>query len=47
MGVYVFKTDVLLKLLKYNYPSSNDFGSEIIPFAVKDYNVQVRYSFKH
>ncbi|KAM7514121.1 hypothetical protein LguiA_003704 [Lonicera macranthoides] len=40
MGVYVFKTDVLLKLLKYNYPSSNDFGSEIIPSAVKDYNVQ-------
>jgi glucose-1-phosphate adenylyltransferase len=40
MGVYVFKTDVLLKLLKENYPSSNDFGSEIIPSAVKDYNVQ-------
>lgn len=45
MGVYVFKTDVLLKLLKENYPSSNDFGSEIIPSAVKDYNVQVSISF--
>lgn len=40
MGVYVFKTDVLLKLLKDKYPSSNDFGSEIIPSAVRDYNVQ-------
>ncbi|XP_028765762.1 glucose-1-phosphate adenylyltransferase large subunit 1-like isoform X1 [Neltuma alba] len=40
MGVYVFKTDVLLDLLKYRYPSSNDFGSEIIPAAVKEHNVQ-------
>ncbi|KZV20176.1 hypothetical protein F511_01033 [Dorcoceras hygrometricum] len=40
MGVYVFKTDILLKLLKWNYPSCNDFGSEIIPSAVKDHNVQ-------
>lgn len=41
MGVYVFKTDVLLKLLTSKYPSCNDFGSEIIPSAVKDHNVQV------
>ncbi|CAA0843404.1 Glucose-1-phosphate adenylyltransferase large subunit 2- chloroplastic [Striga hermonthica] len=40
MGVYVFRTDVLLKLLKSTYPSCNDFGSEIIPSAVKDHNVQ-------
>ncbi|KAL8490458.1 hypothetical protein ACS0TY_025598 [Phlomoides rotata] len=40
MGVYVFKTEVLLKLLKRTYPSCNDFGSEIIPAAVKDHNVQ-------
>ncbi|KAI3975077.1 hypothetical protein MKX01_018745 [Papaver californicum] len=40
MGVYVFRTDVLLKLLKSRYPTSNDFGSEIIPSAVKDHNVQ-------
>ncbi|NP_001305598.1 glucose-1-phosphate adenylyltransferase large subunit 2, chloroplastic/amyloplastic [Solanum tuberosum] len=40
MGVYVFKTDVLLNLLKSAYPSCNDFGSEIIPSAVKDHNVQ-------
>lgn len=44
MGVYVFKTDVLLNLLKWRYPTSNDFGSEIIPAAVKEYNVQVRNS---
>lgn len=43
MGVYVFKTDVLLKLLTGSYPSCNDFGSEIIPSAVKDHNVQVRW----
>lgn len=42
MGVYVFRTDLLLKLLTWSYPSCNDFGSEIIPSAVKDYKVQVR-----
>ena len=41
MGVYVFRTDVLLKLLTRKYLSCNDFGSEIIPLAVKDHNVQV------
>ncbi|KAG8632390.1 glucose-1-phosphate adenylyltransferase large subunit 1 [Manihot esculenta] len=40
MGVYVFRTDVLLKLLTSSCPSCNDFGSEIIPSAVKDHNVQ-------
>ncbi|XP_047328425.1 glucose-1-phosphate adenylyltransferase large subunit, chloroplastic/amyloplastic-like [Impatiens glandulifera] len=40
MGVYVFKTEVLLKLLRWSYPSSNDFGSEIIPSAVEHHNVQ-------
>lgn len=45
MGVYVFKTDVLLKLLRWSYPNCNDFGSEIIPSAVRDHNVQVRWSF--
>ncbi|WCJ35211.1 Glucose-1-phosphate adenylyltransferase large subunit 1 [Euphorbia peplus] len=40
MGVYVFRTEVLLKLLRWSYPSSNDFGSEIIPSAVNDHNVQ-------
>ncbi|CAI0436079.1 unnamed protein product [Linum tenue] len=40
MGVYVFRTDVLLELLNTTYASCNDFGSEIIPSAVKDHNVQ-------
>lgn len=41
MGVYAFKTDVLLKLLRSSYPTANDFGSEIIPSVVKEHNVQV------
>nr|GEX78214.1 glucose-1-phosphate adenylyltransferase large subunit 1-like [Tanacetum cinerariifolium] len=30
------------ELLKWKYPSCNDFGSEIIPFAVAEHNVKVR-----
>nr|AAF66436.1 ADP-glucose pyrophosphorylase large subunit [Perilla frutescens] len=45
MGVYAFKTDVLLKLLRWRYPTSNDFGSEIIPSSVKEHNVQA-YIFR-
>ncbi|KAG6413405.1 hypothetical protein SASPL_126114 [Salvia splendens] len=45
MGVYAFKADVLLKLLRWRYPTSNDFGSEIIPSAVKEQNVQA-YVFR-
>lgn len=41
MGVYVFKRDILLKLLRWRYPTSNDFGSEILPAAVNEHNVQV------
>ncbi|PIA40750.1 hypothetical protein AQUCO_02400070v1 [Aquilegia coerulea] len=40
MGVYLFKTDVLLQLLRCQYPTANDFGSEIIPMAAEEYNVQ-------
>ena len=39
MGIYVFKRQVLLDLLK-NYASYTDFGKEIIPAASKDYNTQ-------
>ncbi len=39
MGIYVFKKDVLIDLLK-NSPDSTDFGKEIIPSSAKDYNVQ-------
>lgn len=44
MGIYVFKKDVLLKLLNENFPKANDFGGEIIPAAAKDMNV-VAYPF--
>lgn len=40
MGIYLFKTDVLLKLLRWQYPTANDFGSEILPLSLKDYNVK-------
>ncbi|GAA0145486.1 nucleotidyltransferase [Lithospermum erythrorhizon] len=45
MGVYAFKKDVLLKLLKWRFPTSNDFGSEIIPSSLKEQNVQA-YMFR-
>ncbi|MEM7770354.1 MAG: glucose-1-phosphate adenylyltransferase [Cyanobacteria bacterium P01_E01_bin.6] len=39
MGIYVFKRDVLINLLKRNLEQT-DFGKEIIPGAAKDYNIQ-------
>ncbi|TAE54300.1 MAG: glucose-1-phosphate adenylyltransferase [Nostocales cyanobacterium] len=39
MGIYVFKKDVLIKLLKESLEKT-DFGKEIIPDAAKNYNVQ-------
>jgi glucose-1-phosphate adenylyltransferase len=44
MGIYVFKKEVLEKLLKEN-PKQTDFGKEIIPAAAKDYQVQA-YLYK-
>lgn len=26
---------------RWHYPEANDFGSEVIPMATKDFNVQV------
>ncbi|KAK9666666.1 hypothetical protein RND81_14G202100 [Saponaria officinalis] len=43
MGVYVFKTDVFLKLLTQVYPTANDFGSEILPSSVKEQNIQAYF----
>lgn len=43
MGVYCFKTEALLDLLTQRYPTSNDFGSEVIPAAIRDHHVQVRF----
>ncbi|CEJ43135.1 glucose-1-phosphate adenylyltransferase [Umezakia ovalisporum] len=39
MGIYVFKKDVLMNLLKESLEST-DFGKEIIPHASKDHNIQ-------
>lgn len=39
MGIYVFKKDVLINLLKTNLEQT-DFGKEIIPGASKDHNIQ-------
>ncbi|KAJ3706046.1 hypothetical protein LUZ61_009751 [Rhynchospora tenuis] len=36
MGIYVFKKDILLNLLRCRFPMTNDFGSEIIPVAAKE-----------
>ncbi len=39
MGIYVFKAEVLLDLLK-QYPDQTDFGKEIIPPAAETHNIQ-------
>lgn len=39
MGIYVFRHDVMLKLLR-EAPHHTDFGKEILPAALQDYNVQ-------
>jgi len=44
MGIYVFKKQVLEKLLQENQEQT-DFGKEIIPASAKDYQVQA-YLFK-
>ena len=44
MGIYVFEKQVLLELLK-RAPDQKDFGKEILPAGLKDYNVQA-YLFK-
>jgi glucose-1-phosphate adenylyltransferase len=44
MGIYVFKRDILIKLLQDN-PQQTDFGKHIIPIAINQVNVQ-SYVFK-
>jgi glucose-1-phosphate adenylyltransferase len=39
MGIYVFKRETLIKLLRQSIDQT-DFGKEIIPNAAKDYNIQ-------
>ncbi|KAK1278451.1 hypothetical protein QJS04_geneDACA003378 [Acorus gramineus] len=40
MGVYIFKKDILLNLLRWRFPTANDFGSEIIPASAKEYFIK-------
>jgi len=37
MGIYMFKTDVLMEILQKN--NDDDFGGEVIPAAIKTHNV--------
>lgn len=38
MGIYIFKTQVLVDLLK-GYPEYDDFGHEVIPHAIQSHNL--------
>ncbi|KAG5560107.1 hypothetical protein RHGRI_003408 [Rhododendron griersonianum] len=40
MGVYVFKKEILLNILRWRFPTANDFGSEIIPASAKEYFIK-------
>lgn len=44
MGIYMFKTDVLIELLT-NFPDHDDFGSDVIPNAIRSMNV-MGYNFE-
>uniref|UniRef100_A0A7S0QTD3 glucose-1-phosphate adenylyltransferase n=1 Tax=Pyramimonas obovata TaxID=1411642 RepID=A0A7S0QTD3_9CHLO len=39
MGIYVFKKDLLLKLLREDMPLATDFGSEVLPEALESHNI--------
>ncbi|MBI5020510.1 MAG: glucose-1-phosphate adenylyltransferase [Ignavibacteriales bacterium] len=39
MGIYLFKNDVITKLLE-RYPQHTDFGKHLIPEAINDFKVQ-------
>ncbi len=39
MGIYIFNKQVLYKLLNETHPSATDFGKEIIPDSIENYNV--------
>lgn len=45
MGIYVFKTDVLKKLVTTDIDQNFDFGKDIIPLALKKGMRVVRYHF--
>lgn len=39
MGIYIFNKNVLNDLLNLKYPTATDFGKEIIPNSISEYNV--------
>ncbi len=39
MGIYLFKKKILFDLLEEHNKQATDFGKEIIPYAIKDFNV--------
>ncbi len=39
MGIYLFNKQVLYKLLNEAHPAATDFGKEIIPDSIENYNV--------
>ncbi|TXT29822.1 MAG: glucose-1-phosphate adenylyltransferase, partial [Chitinophagaceae bacterium] len=39
MGIYIFNKQALYKLLNDVYPNATDFGKEIIPESIENYNV--------
>lgn len=39
MGIYIFNKTVLNELLKDKHPNATDFGKEIIPNSIENYNV--------
>jgi glucose-1-phosphate adenylyltransferase len=39
MGIYIFNKQVLYKLLNEAHPDATDFGKEIIPDSIENYNV--------
>lgn len=39
MGIYIFKRDILDKLLHGEFPNATDFGKEILPNSIANYKV--------
>ncbi|KAL4287279.1 hypothetical protein AHAS_Ahas19G0170300 [Arachis hypogaea] len=42
MGVYVFKKEILLNLLRWRFPTANDFGSEVIHTSAREFYMKVK-----
>ncbi|KAL4357057.1 hypothetical protein AHAS_Ahas09G0148600 [Arachis hypogaea] len=42
MGVYVFKEEILLNLLKWRFPTANDFGLEVISASAREFYMKVK-----